>query len=134
MPINVRNFIVLSYMSLLLSICELFVSRLETVHAWSSSDGFDVTAMLVAAAFITLYGIVIALASWGRRDWARWLLLTVFVFGVFFDLLSLPETLQSGSLADLLSWTETLFQGTALYLIFTGNANAWFRREALPTS
>jgi uncharacterized membrane protein (UPF0182 family) len=136
MPTNVRNFLVLSYVSLLLSIIEVAVTRFENLQAspFSGGDTFDLTAKLVAAAFITLYGIVIALAGWGRRDWARWLLLTVFIFGVVFDVLSLSETLRSGSLADLLSWAETAFQGTALYLIFTGDAKSWFRRDATAIS
>ncbi len=136
MPSNVRNFLLLSYISLLLSVAELIVSTpaLVQVAPLAGGDRFVIAARAVAAAFTALYAVVIALAGWGRHDWARWLLLLVFAFGLGFDLLALPATFRAGSLADLISWAATVLQGLALYRIFTGNAKGWFRREALSTS
>jgi len=136
MPSNVRNFLLLSYISLLLGVAELIVSTPAIAHLapMAGSDSLLIAARAAAAGFTALYALVIALAGWGHRDWARWLLLVVFAFGLGFDLLALPETFRAGTLADLISWAATLLQGTALYWIFTGNAKSWFRREATVTS
>ncbi|MDR3525660.1 MAG: hypothetical protein P4L57_00155 [Rhizomicrobium sp.] len=135
MPSNVRNFLLLSYLSLLLGVAEMIVSTPAIVHLAPMAGGGSliIAARAIAVGFTALYAIVIGLAGWGHRDWARWLLLVVFAFGLGFDLLALPETFRAGTLADLISWAATALQGPALYLIFTGNAKGWFR-EALSIS
>jgi uncharacterized SAM-binding protein YcdF (DUF218 family) len=61
-----------------------------------------------------------------HKNWARWLLLILFVLGLPFYFRVLGQMLRLNPTAGSLSVVQVLAQTVAQFLIFTGNARDWF--------
>jgi Asp-tRNA(Asn)/Glu-tRNA(Gln) amidotransferase A subunit family amidase len=111
---------------------ELCVS---TIHAaWQLFDSVGDT---------TLVGIVLALAvptlgleAWviykisRGRNWARIVALVSVTLAILFALSSLKQTFSQSTIPAVLTAVETGLDVVALYLLFTAQANQWFKRPA----
>ena len=107
---------------------------------------FIVSALeIVSTATAIVMGFLVWLAARRRKNWARWVLLVV----VFWGLIYLPRSILHHPEAYLKSFGNfkaagdekiqivwMVLQGAyvvrviALFLIFTGDARAWFRKSA----
>jgi chromate transport protein ChrA len=65
-----------------------------------------------------------------RKNWARWVWLSLFILGLPFAFPELSRLLRSGLIVATLVCAQNLAQIVALYLIFTGNAREWFARNS----
>ena len=121
MPIHVARFEQLAYASLALG---LVIGALDFENLAKRAS----TPTLIATLIITI-GIV-ALLIWltarRKQNWARWTFLIFFLVGLPFFIINLGQQ----SLMSLpFSLLQATMQGVAIYLIFTGDARAWFERE-----
>ena len=128
MPSNVRNFAILSYLSLLLGIVQGFLMFDESV-AMAAKVGGELFVLGVQIGTIVVLAVLYFLIAFGRQNWARWLLLVLFVIGLPFVVLSYPALFSRAPVQGVVSLLQTVMQILALYLVFTGNAKAWFRKE-----
>lgn len=65
------------------------------------------------------------LASRRRKNWARWVLLTMFAFGIALMIWQVKAVFSMGY--PLLTALVTVMQAIALVLLFTPQSAAWFR-------
>ena len=109
------------YLSLGLAVIETVLERDRFL-----ANGHGSVRVLVSVAWY-VYGFV-ALCIWQtareRKNWARWVLFILFVATV-------PALLQSGLtlIEAILRVAQFFLTAAALFLIFTGNAHAWFDRS-----
>lgn len=122
LPSNVRRFEQLMYLSLGLSLVEAPLEWNRFVaHFEGSASG---AALAILLSYAIAVGLIWAVAR-QHQNWARWILLIL-------ASVSLPLSIgqfEPGAapvLAGLLLAGEFLAWGSALYLIFTGNARRWF--------
>jgi hypothetical protein len=97
-------------------------SRLGPDH-WMSAPVFSVVMIMV---LIGVWNIVMIGL---QRNWARILFAITFVPGTVFSLRTLAETLHHWPIAGVTGLLQILVQSIALLLLFTPEANAWFRRS-----
>jgi len=122
LPSNVARFEQLMYLSLGLAVIE---TALEWDRILAAAHGSVRVAGFVV---LYLYGFL-ALCIWQaareHKNWARWVLLILFA-------IALPASFQSDLtlIAVILRIGQFLAATIALFLIFTGNARAWFERSS----
>jgi hypothetical protein len=123
MPSNVAYFEILMYAALGIGV----VNSVFQFQHFSSHAGGLFTFIVQTGVF----GIVVLL-TWlsarRRKNWARWTLLIGSLLSIPMTIRILDEMLSAHPLAASLSIGQIFMQGTALYLIFSGNAVAWFKR------
>ena len=131
-PSNVTRFEQLMYGSLVLYLVEVLVS-VNWKQLSQMSDGLELVRI---TRFLTIWSsflfvFLVWTAARRRTNWARWLLLIWF----FFSLLNWSSFLISGSISvgRLLALAWLCLDGTALSLIFTGNAREWYRPSGQAT-
>jgi hypothetical protein len=128
MPSNVVRFERLMYLSLGIGIV------VAALHYQSfSSEVGAFLAPFLPFLWSLVFGVMV-LFIWliARRhaNWARWVLLIMFVAGAGSYVPVLSRMLQGDPLPGILSIIQYFIEGIALYLIFTGNAMAWFKSKA----
>jgi hypothetical protein len=127
LPQNVRRFERLRYAALALSVITLPIN--ERIPGILHRYG--------PAPFVLLFGLIVAVwvaFIWGiarkRQNWLRYAGLGFFLLGVLFGL---PELIR-GYFAEPIYWTVSIvcfvLDSAAYYFVFTGDAPAWFRRDA----
>jgi len=127
MPSNVARFEQLMYLSLAVGVV---VSVLQFSHLTTMAGiGFIIFIQVFVLAFFVLF---IWLIARRRANWARWTFLAIFLIGLVFYIPNVIVLLQSSLLSGSLNIVQCLLQIVALYLVFTGNAVAWFKKT--PTS
>ena len=124
MPSNVIRFEQLMYLSLGIGIV---FSALQFQRLVSQSS--VALILTTQAAVLGIMVLFIWLVARRRANWARWVLLVFFLLGLVPFIPYLSQTLQASPLSGSLSIAQLFAQGIALYLIFTGNAVEWFKKE-----
>jgi hypothetical protein len=84
----------------------------------------------VALAFI---GGLLFLKVWSiytRRNWGRWLIAVLFVFGLF----GTYTTSTQSSPRLVIAWAQTFLILVAVILLFTPQSNRWFQQQPPPQS
>jgi hypothetical protein len=128
MPTNVRNFFWLNVLSLLLGVITATLTA-HTIAAMATAAGHGPDFVIVIRVFVVVVMLLILwLIAFKRQNWARWLWLALFVLGTP-GYIGLFKNLFGISLAGAISLAQVALQIVALYLVFTGNAAVWFRRE-----
>jgi hypothetical protein len=128
MPSNVARFEQLMYLSIGIGIA------LSCLQYGSLSQKDDVTFALIIQLFVfAVLVILVWLIARRQENWARWVLVIMFLAGLLFYIPILSQTLNTSPLLGILSIIRDFIQGIALYLVFTGNAVAWFRAVQGPS-
>jgi len=85
---------------------------------------------------VVIVAVILALvfAVWRRHNWARIVLLILFLLGLPGLFLMRDVLMQQGAFSGLILLAQTLAQAIALYYFFSRRANAWFRRSAAVAS
>jgi hypothetical protein len=140
MPANIRRFVWLWWGSVAISLIAIPLlpppssSELELgitrPFQMAVAGGVSVTLVAVVLPFFWL-------AVWRRRNWARWLLLAVFVASIPLIFVPVPSPAPGvdsswqhlPSPVIIVGWLSLFSQAAAFYFLFTGDARAWFRKE-----
>jgi hypothetical protein len=122
MPSNVARFEQLMYASLGLGI----IGAVLQFSYWQSqtSIGAIVSMQIVIMALFVLF---IWLIARRRANWARWTFLVIFVLGLIPYVPNEIALMQRSPVSFGLNLTQLVLQVMALYLVFTGDAVAWFK-------
>jgi hypothetical protein len=99
-------------------------SRIGGIHVLVS-----VWIILFFDAFMVL---LIWLVARQHKSWARWILLVIFaqaIPGYFSDFNPFGANAKWWGLDGVLSFGQFLSQAIAFFLVFTGNARAWFEQS-----
>jgi hypothetical protein len=129
MPTNVRRFELLSYLALVLGIppTALNWDRFTAIGQGELSKWFII---LTTIAVFAVLAWLIWLAARRRKKWARWVLFVwlILYLPVFFW--NLPDVFAERKFADLFVVVQLVLQVSAMWFAFTGNARAWYSRQA----
>jgi hypothetical protein len=122
LPSNVARFEQLMYLALGLAVIE---TALEWNQIFAAAHGSVRLAVFVALYFYAFLALCIWQAAREHKNWARWILL------IFFAIALPPSVrLDLPLIAVILRASQFLAAATALFLIFTGDARAWFDRSS----
>ena len=122
MPAQVALFERLYYASLALG---LINSALQFDHfTRMASVAFVISVQLLVLVFLVL---MIWLVARRRKNWARWLMLILFVVGTPLSIPTIWQTFQVNILWGGISVVQIILQAAAIYFVFTADARAWFR-------
>lgn len=128
MPSHVSNFLGLSILGLAIGIVSTYFNFQEAVAKLPMANGANILIGIDVFVFGLSFGLIAATA-WGRQNWARWVLLILFLLGLASLAISFRLLLQMNSFQIGTTLIQTAVQGAALFFIFTGNANDWFRQR-----
>ena len=132
MPSNVTRFEWLYYASLALNLVQIVLTynaQLAFAVRMGLGNPFIVLTHVLTFA---VYILLVRWAAHGRKNWARWTLLFLFALTVVATSMQLAPMLSMSPIVGWLSIAYMLLQGMALFLVFTGNANEWFRKPEQP--
>ena len=131
LPSNVARFEQLMYLALVIG---LFDSALTWNHNVALAGKLGgVYFVLFGQAFVFVFIVLfIWLVARRRKNWARWLMLVLFVLGLPPYFGGLHRLLNFEPVAGALSLVGFLVQVIALSLIFSGNARDWFKTTPTP--
>lgn len=119
MPKNVRRFEFLMYAALAVVIASF-------AWEWPVNPLFEYP--LVIGVFLLWWSFIIFLiwqaARW-RKNWARWVLFSLFILETAIMALSSVQTLAAGTNLQL---SAHALEGLAYFFAFTGDARPWFRK------
>jgi len=132
MPKNVQRFAWLWILSAALALPQLLL-----IPAPSKKDleiGLSGRAELLSglAAIIVVFAVMLPffwLAVWRRKNWARWLLLAVFLISLLFNFLYLPALRAYEPPMNIFGWLSTACEALAFLFVFTGDARSWFESD-----
>jgi hypothetical protein len=125
MPSNVRYFTYLSFGSLLFGVSSFAL-------VFRNLPGSKISGLVAGVLFmsvmisIVLPLVLVLLTSYGRQNWARWVLAALFAYEVLSSLPMLSMLVQHMSFVVVDAFARLLLQASALYFVFTGNASEWF--------
>lgn len=132
MPRNVKLFAWIWIISALLAFPGILltpqwmVERARMAHRWSGEVKLMIGAELLLLAVLLPF---FQLAVWGRKNWARWVLLLAFIVSLpllFFE----PRMFREDYLPQTLyMFAGTLLEAVGFYFLFTENARPWFRLQ-----
>jgi Na+/proline symporter len=128
MPKNIVRFERLMYLTLGMGVIIAALQDSDVTDIVGMGMGFALSIQVLVFAFLAL---LIWLTARRQQNWARWILAVSFFLGLPFDMIALPDTFRSDSLAAALSVCQAVIQAIALYLAFSGRSRDWFRRHAL---
>ena len=132
LPRNVKRFAWIWLTSVLLAFPAILLTPLWMVqHArmagiWSGEVKVMIGVVLLTVAILLPF---FQQAVWGRKNWARWVLLLAFV-------IPMPLLFERNMFRDdylpqtLYMFAATLFEAVGFYFLFTGDARDWFRPQA----
>jgi hypothetical protein len=144
MATNVRRFIWLWWTAILLALVDILLlpapSLSELRLGMTRSIQMGVYGS-VAAIWLATQLPFLWLAVRRRKNWARWLLLVIFVaenaFSVAFVFVHPtpppgvdPSWLHPTWSLVVVGWVSLATEAAAFYFLFTGDAGAWFRGES----
>ena len=114
------------YLSLGIGVIQSALQWNRLVAQASAMGGarFVLFGQIVTFAILVL---LIWLVARRRKNWARLLMLVMFVLGLPFSARMLIQMLPTEPLSVALSSVQLLAQIVAFFLIFTGNARDWFK-------
>ena len=130
MPRNVKCFAWLWVISFLFQIPGVFFLPPDAAAARLGISRAAEQKLSVAFGFLLLAVLLpfLQLAVWKRKNWARWLLLIVFIICLpmlFVDHPFRPDNLPTSAIA----LASQLVEAIAFYFAFTGDARPWFQPE-----
>ena len=82
------------------------------------------------AATVLIVMLALTIAVWRRRNWARILVLVLFLVGLPTVFFIRELLLQEGSVSVAILLVQTAMQCGALLYLFARESNAWFRARA----
>ncbi len=126
-PAQVNRAMTLLWSSLAISCAPAFFPGSELSFAPESLAWWCELAL--AAATVGITALLFYLVS-RRRNWARILLLVLFVVGLSISVATLSWPIVEGWLSFAVYTFVAILQAFALYLLFTGNAATWFRQNS----
>jgi hypothetical protein len=131
LPSNVARFEQLMYASLLIGLFNSALTWNQNVARASKIGGayFVLYIQVFVLAFIVLF---IWLVARRRKNWARWVLLVLFVLGMPGTVRVVRHWLSIEPVAGVLNLVQILAQVIALVYVFTGNARDWFKGTPAP--
>ena len=123
MPRNVARFEQISYIAnaLGLVIASLDDARLAAGMGWSF-------LLIVQLAVFAILILLIWLIARRRKNWARWVLLALFVFGLPGAWTNISSTFPAHAVVGVLMLVQAALQAIAIFFVFTGNARGWFSK------
>ena len=86
------------------------------------------------AVLIIIVMLLLALAIWRRQNWSRFVFLVLFLLGLPIMFAIREMLAQRGAFGAAILIAQTVLQGIALVLLFTGDSGAWYRRKAVTAS
>lgn len=124
MPQNVARFEILMYLSIVMTVLigVLDFSRFAPIVGPRFIVGTVVATVAVTA-------LIVWLIARRRQNWARWLLLVLFVIGIPGYAMAFFELAQDAIVTTAMSFMRVILQAAALYYVFTGDARDWFHRR-----
>jgi hypothetical protein len=140
MPINVRRFVWLWLASIVISLVDFSLfpppSSSELHLGMTRSIQIEILAG-GAALWVAVRLPFFWLTVWRRKNWARLLLLVVFVAGSVFSFVFYfvhpnpppgidPSWLHMPPSMIVVGWLGQLTEAAAFYFLFTGDAGPWF--------
>jgi hypothetical protein len=129
LPSNVARFEQLMYLSLGIGLIESALQWSQNVTQANAFGGAGF--VLFVQAFVVVFMVLfIWLVARRHKNWARWLLLVIFILGLPIYVKTLGPMLPFNPVAGILSVLQLLCQLVALVLIFTGNARGWFEQSS----
>jgi hypothetical protein len=130
-PSNVAHFEQLMYLSLAIGLINSALTWNHSVAQAFKLGGayFVLFIQIFVFAFIVMF---IWLIARRRKNWARWVLLVLFVLGIPASVRLIGQWLRLEPLVGALSVVQSLLQVVALVSVFTGNARDWFKRTPAP--
>ena len=128
MPSNVTNFLGLSILGWAIGIVSAYFGFDEAVAKVPVANAATIVIAVDVVAFAISFGLIAAIA-WGRQNWARWVTLIFFLFGLVALAVSFQKVLQFSSFQLGTTLVQTALKAAALFFIFTGNAKDWFRER-----
>jgi hypothetical protein len=108
----------------------------------SSALQFDRLSKMAPVGFVILVQVltlaVLVLMVWlvarRRKNWARWLMLILFIVGIPLAVPTILKTLQTDILSGGIGVVQIFLQLAALYCVFTGDAREWFQTSGTPST
>jgi hypothetical protein len=125
MPSNVSNFLGLSILGWAIGIVSAYFGFQEAVAKVPVANAATIVIVVDVIAFAISFGLIAAI-GWGRQNWARWVTLIFFLFGLVMLAVSFQKVLQLNSFQIGTTLVQTALKAAALFFIFTGNAKEWF--------
>lgn len=124
MPTNIIRFERLAYISLVMGVVALGIDRNFRAEV-------GVTVLVVSSAIAAAIGIaLIFLAARRRKNWARWVFsifaavsTAIVAYSVWADFATQPWV-------NGLNVVSTVIDAVAVYLLFSGDSQSWFRPTA----
>ena len=128
MPSNVAWFEQLMYGSLVVGVVLSVLTWTQNV-AQARPFGGASFVLLVQVSVLAFMILFIWLTARRRKNWARWLLLIVFVLGFPLFFPALVKMLRFDPVVGTLNLTQVLAQAVALFVVFSGDARDWFQQS-----
>ncbi len=118
-----------------IAVALLWVSLALGVPAWHLSASRDPEtashpAFIVFTAIVLVLSVTLNVLIYRGRNWARILLLVLFVIAGALLLVPVDEPVPAGVLENTLNAGTLVLEAVALYLLFTRPGASWFRRPA----
>ena len=131
LPSNVARFEQLMYLTLVIGFINSALTWNHSVAQARNLGGayFVLFIQIFVFAFIVMF---IWLIARRRKNWARWVLLVLFVLGIPAAARLIGQWFRVEPVVGFLNLVQGLVQVIALVLVFTGNAREWFKRTPTP--
>lgn len=129
MPSNVKLFLILNYLSIAIGVVQTALNFSQIMAASGSTASFGITVQVLTIGILLT---IISVAGFWHQNWARWLLLVLFVAGLPVYFLTAWKTVTSFPFGMIVGLVQILMQATGFFFIFTGNARPWFKRGGAP--
>lgn len=126
MPTNVRRFIWLWWGHLAIALVQIPLLPPPNPAVTRSAQ-----MAVMAGVFAITVAVLLPffwLAVWRRKNWARWLLLVVFVASN--PIFLIPSWTQLPPLIIGMGCLSLLMEAAAFYFLFTGDARGWFKVQS----
>lgn len=132
LPRNVKRFAWIWVISALLAFPEILLTPPWIVERARMARILSGEVKLMLGATLLLLAILFPffqLAVWGRKNWARWVLLLAFL--VSLPLLFIePRMFREDYLPQTIyAFAGTLLEAVGFYFLFTGDARPWYRSQ-----
>jgi hypothetical protein len=118
-PLDIRRFETAQLVLMFLALVSTFTINHPMLDAFGMGVLFG--EVIAIGAFIGLTLLV----TRGRKNWARWALLAIYVLGALTEIWMFRAILASGH--PLIDLASVVLRGAALILAFTPQSTAWLR-------
>jgi ABC-type dipeptide/oligopeptide/nickel transport system permease component len=124
MPTNIIRFERLAYISLVMGVVALGIDRNFRAEV-------GLTVVVVSTAIAVAIGVaLIYLAARRRKNWARWAFSIIAAISTAFVAYSVWTEFAVQPWVTGLNIVSTAFDAVAVYLLFSGDSQSWFRPTA----